>query len=220
MELDCIYDQHVESLVRMLALRDIETEAHTRRVANVTQVLAVLMEFPQDEVSHIRRGALLHDIGKIGIPDCILHKREPLTDKERSIISMHPVVAYELLCDVPYLHPALDIPYCHHERWDGLGYPRGLIGDQIPFAARLFAVVDTWDALLSDRPYRPAWPVERTRNYIVAQSGKSFEPEIVSTFLAIMDNEKEILFHPSKKGTQHQPHTLPVDPFLESIIPK
>ena len=190
MELDWIYDQHVESLVRALALRDIETEAHTRRVASTVQVLARHWEIPANDTVHVCRGALLHDIGKIGIPDCILHKKTSLTEEERNIISLHPVIAYKLLSSVPYLRPALDIPLYHHEKWDGTGYPRGLKGEQIPFTARLFAVVDTWDALLSDRPYRLAWSVEQTRNYIVAQSGRSFEPEIVTTFFTVYGHEE------------------------------
>ena len=187
LNLDQIYDAHVENLVRVLALRDIETEAHTQRVAAAVQELARAWGIPANEVVHIRRGALLHDIGKVGVPDHILYKNIPLTEAERNIISKHPVIAYELLFPIPYLRPALDIPYCHHEKWDGTGYPRGLKGSQIPFAARLFAVVDTWDALLSDRPYRPAWSVDQTRDYIIAQSGKSFEPKIVRVFLETFD---------------------------------
>ena len=194
MNLDQIYDLHVESLVRVLALRDIETEAHTQRVAAAVQGLAYVWELPSNEIVHLRRGALLHDIGKIGVPDHILRKNVPLTEAERAVISRHPVVAYELLFPIPYLRPALDIPYCHHEKWDGTGYPRGLKGVQIPFAARLFAVVDTWDALLSDRPYRQAWSVDQTRDYMMTQSGKSFDPDVVSAFLSAVDATDEIAF--------------------------
>lgn len=194
MDLDQICDAHVESLVRVLALRDIETEAHTRRVARMVQELACIWGIPAEEIVHIRRGALLHDIGKVGVPDYILHKNIPLTKVERVVISRHPVVAYELLSPISYFRPALDIPYCHHEKWDGTGYPRGLKGSQIPFTARLFAVVDAWDALLSDRPYRLAWSVEQTRNYMIAQSGKSFEPEVVGAFLGAMDTADGVAF--------------------------
>jgi putative nucleotidyltransferase with HDIG domain len=194
LDLDQIYDAHVESLVRVLALRDIETEAHTRRVATMVQELARIWGMPAAEIVHIRRGALLHDIGKVGAPDHILRKEVPLTEVERAVISRHQVVAYELLFPISYFRPALDIPYCHHEKWDGTGYPRGQKGDQIPFTARLFAVIDTWDALLSDRPYRLAWPVEQTRDYMIAQSGKSFEPEVVGTFLGAIDTAGGIAF--------------------------
>ena len=194
MDLDQIYDAHVESLVRVLALRDIETEAHTRRVATMVQELARIRGIPAAEIVHIRRGALLHDIGKVGVPDHILRKKVPLTGSERAVISRHPVVAFELLSPIPYFRPALDIPYCHHEKWDGTGYPRGLKGSQIPFTARLFTVIDTWDALLSDRPYRPAWPVEQTRDYMIAESGRSFEPKVVETFLSAMDTADGVAF--------------------------
>ena len=194
MDLDQICDAHVESLVRVLALRDIETEAHTRRVATMVQELARIWGIPAAEIVHIRRGALLHDIGKVGVPDHILRKNVPLTEVERTVISRHPVVAYELLSPVSYFRPALDIPYCHHEKWDGTGYPRGLKGSQIPFTARLFAVIDTWDALLSNRPYRLAWSVDQTRDYMIAQSGKSFEPELVGTFLGAIDTADGVAF--------------------------
>jgi HD-GYP domain-containing protein (c-di-GMP phosphodiesterase class II) len=194
LDLDQIYDVHVESLVRVLALRDIETEAHTRRVAAMVQELARIWGIPADETVHIRRGALLHDIGKVGVPDHILCKKAPLTEVERAIISRHPVIAYELLSPISYFRPALDIPYYHHEKWDGTGYPRGLKGSQIPFTARLFAVIDTWDALLSDRPYRLAWSIDQTRDYMIAQSGKSFEPELVGIFLEIVDTADGIAF--------------------------
>lgn len=216
MELDWIYDQHVESLVRALALRDIETEAHTRRVAFTVQVLARHWEIPANETAHVCRGALLHDIGKIGIPDCILHKKTPLTEEEHNVISLHPLIAYKLLSSVPYLRPALDIPLYHHEKWDGTGYPRGLKREQIPFTARLFAVVDTWDALLSDRPYRPAWSVEQTRNYILAQSGRSFEPEIVTIFFTVMDTKNEISCYPTETETPHQPYSTHSEQFFSN----
>jgi HD-GYP domain-containing protein (c-di-GMP phosphodiesterase class II) len=139
-----------------------------------------------DQMMHIRRGALLHDMGKIGIPDSILHKPDKLTDEEWTIMRKHPQLAYDMLNQVEYLRPALDIPYSHHEKWDGTGYPRGLRGDEIPMAARLFAVVDVWDALISDRPYRPAWTEEEALNYIREQSGRHFETQVVNAFFKII----------------------------------
>jgi HD-GYP domain-containing protein (c-di-GMP phosphodiesterase class II) len=145
--------------------------------------------FSEEALVHVRRGALLHDIGKMGIPDSILLKPGPLTDDEWVIMRKHPVYAYELLMPIPFLRSALDIPYCHHEKWDGTGYPRGLKGETIPLAARLFAVVDVWDALRSDRPYRPAWPEEKVRDYLHRQSGLHFDPEAVETFLTALGGE-------------------------------
>ena len=157
----------------------------------MTIKLASLMGFDQDELVHVRRGALLHDIGKIGIPDDILHKPGKLTDVERAIISKHPQYAYELLQPITYLRPVLDIPYCHHEKWDGSGYPRGLKGDEIPLAARIFAIADVFDALTSDRPYRKAWTREEAINYIREQAGTHFDPKIVEIFIKIVPQEKE-----------------------------
>ena len=133
---------------------------------------------------HIRRGALLHDVGKIGIPDEILLKPGRLTDEEWTVMRRHPVYAYEWLSPVAYLRPALDIPYAHHERWDGGGYPRGLKGTEIPLAARIFAVVDVWDALRSDRPYREGWPLEQVRDYLLENAGTQFDPQVVKVFLS------------------------------------
>jgi HD-GYP domain-containing protein (c-di-GMP phosphodiesterase class II) len=135
---------------------------------------------------HVRRGALLHDIGKMGVPDRILLKPGKLTDEEWVIMKKHPVYANELLSPIAYLRPALDIPYCHHERWDGTGYPRGLTGTQIPFTARLFALVDVWDALTSDRPYSEAWSNENAIQYIRDESGKQFDPRVVESFLELI----------------------------------
>jgi HD-GYP domain-containing protein (c-di-GMP phosphodiesterase class II) len=140
-----------------------------------------------EELVHMRRGALLHDIGKIGVPDAILLKPGALTDSEWAIMRQHPGLAYEMLAPITYLRPALDIPYGHHEKWDGTGYPRGLSGDVIPRAARIFAVVDVWDALRSDRPYRPAWPEERVREHIRALAGTHFDPQVVEAFLRLTD---------------------------------
>ena len=132
---------------------------------------------------HIRRGALLHDIGKIGIPDDILHKPGPLNEAEWATMQTHPTLAHDLLAPIEFLKPALDIPYCHHERWDGSGYPRGLKGQQIPLPARIFAVADVWDALTSDRPYRKAWPRERAKAHIEENAGVLFDPDVVTCFL-------------------------------------
>jgi len=140
----------------------------------------------EGELVHLRRGALLHDIGKMAIPDKILRKPGALDDHEREIMRRHPVYAYEMLSQISYLQPALDIPYCHHERWDGSGYPRRRAGEEIPLAARIFAVVDVWDALLSDRPYRSAWSEEETLAHIRAESGSHFDPKIVEIFLEIV----------------------------------
>lgn len=169
-----------------LELRDQETQGHTRRVMDITEELARKMGIAEPELDHVRRGALLHDIGKMGVPDVILRKAGPLADEEWAIMRRHPEYARRFLANIDYLAPALDIPYCHHERWDGSGYPRGLAGEDIPLAARIFAVVDVFDALRSDRPYRKAWPKEATLRYIEEQAGKQFDPRVVKVFLEEM----------------------------------
>lgn len=181
----------VECLTGFLALRDTETEAHTRRVTAITLNLARAINVPAAELLYIHCGAMLHDIGKIGIPDLILWKESLLTNAERDVMERHPVYAYELLSPIPNLRPALHIPYCHHEKWDGTGYLRGLKGTQIPFAARLFAIVDVWDALISDRPYRATWTREKTIAYICDQSGKHFDPEKVRMFGELLGSISE-----------------------------
>jgi len=181
-ELTLAYDTTLEGWSRALDLRDRETEGHTQRVTELTLRLARAMGMGDEELVHLRRGALLHDIGKMGIPDSILLKPGPLTEAEWEIMRRHPVYAHDLLSPIAYLHPALDIPYCHHEKWDGTGYPRGLRGEQIPPAARIFAVVDVLDALTSHRPYRPAWPRERALAYIREQAGAHFDPAVVEVF--------------------------------------
>ncbi len=185
------YDTTIEGWARALDLRDKETEGHSRRVTEMTVKLAGMAGIPKPELVHIRRGALLHDIGKMGVPDAILLKPGKLSDEEWVVMRQHPVYAYELLSPIAHLRPALDIPYCHHEKWDGSGYPRGLEGDQIPLAARLFAIVDVWDALRSDRPYRPAWPIEKVRAHIAQQSGTHFEPAVVTLFMRFVDEFTE-----------------------------
>jgi PAS domain S-box-containing protein len=186
MELALAYDTTLEGWLRAMDLRDKETEGHTTRVTEMTVQLARMMGFGENELVHVRRGAMLHDIGKIGIPDSILLKPGPLTAEERKQIEKHPQFAYDLLYPITYLRPVLDIPYCHHERWDGSGYPRHLKGEAIPLTARIFAVVDVWDALTSDRPYRRAWSEEKALKYIQEQSGKQFDPPIVEAFLKFL----------------------------------
>jgi len=185
MELLLAYDATLEGWSRALELRDHETEGHSARVTDKTIQIALLLNVPDDELVHIRRGSLLHDIGKIGIPDAVLLKPGKLSPQEWALMQQHPRLAYELLSPVDYLYPALDIPYCHHEKWDGSGYPRGLKGKEIPLAARIFAVVDVYDALTSDRPYRLAWSKQETLEYISEQSGKHFDPQVVEVFLKI-----------------------------------
>jgi PAS domain S-box-containing protein len=185
LELALAYDATIEGWSYALDLRDKETRDHTRRVTEMTVRLAQTLGVGDAELIQVRRGALLHDIGKMGIPDDILLKAGPLTPEEWEVMRRHPVYAYDMLLPIAYLHPALDIPYCHHEKWDGTGYPRGLKGEQIPLAARIFAVVDVWDALRSDRPYRPAWPDEKVREHIRSLAGTHFDPEIARTFLEL-----------------------------------
>jgi len=192
LELTLSYDTTIEGWAQTLELRDQETEGHARRVAALTVKLAQALEVPAEQLVHIRRGAILHDIGKMGIPDQILLKPGPLTMEEREIMKKHPVYAQELLSPIKYLRPALDIPYSHHERWDGTGYPQGLKGEQIPLAARIFAVIDVWDALISDRPYRPAWPRQKALEYIQEQAGHYFDPQVVEKFFELLPElEKE-----------------------------
>jgi HD-GYP domain-containing protein (c-di-GMP phosphodiesterase class II) len=187
-EITSAYDATIEGWSRALDLRDHDTEGHTRRVIEMTMQLAQQVNIPNSELVHIRRGAALHDIGKMGIPDRILHKPGPLTREEWDTMRRHPQYANDLLSSIEYLRPAKDIPCHHHERWDGSGYPNGLKGEEIPLAARLFAVVDVFDALISDRPYRSAWPKQAALDYIQEHGGKLFDPKITSVFLNL---EKE-----------------------------
>lgn len=186
MELTMAYDTTLEGWSRALDMRDKETEGHTMRVTEMTLQLAQSMNVNEAELDHIRRGALLHDIGKMGIPDNILLKNGPLTQEEYDIMRMHPVYSYKMLSSISFLRQALNIPYCHHEKWDGTGYPQGLKGEQIPIEARIFAVVDVWDALRSNRPYRSAWSKEEALRYIRNQSGKHFDTKVVENFLKII----------------------------------
>jgi len=186
LELVTAYDATIAGWSRALDLRDKETEGHSQRVTELTLQLAQRMGMNEIELQYVRRGSLLHDIGKLGVPDHILFKPDKFTEEEWEVMRRHPVYAHEMLLPIDYLRPAIDIPYCHHEKWDGTGYPRGLKGDQIPLAARIFAVVDVWDALRSDRPYRPGWSPEQAHAYIVEQSGKHFDPKVVEVFLELI----------------------------------
>jgi len=190
-ELTLAYDATIEGWSLALDLRDRETEGHTQRVVEMTVNLARFVGVNEMELVHIRRGALLHDMGKIAIPDNILHKTGPLTDEEWEIMHQHPQHAYQMLMPVKYLKPALDIPRYHHEKWDGTGYPIGLSGEQIPLAARTFAVVDVYDALTSQRPYRPAWSREEALEYIRSQASKHFDPMVVKAFFQIVGAKKQ-----------------------------
>jgi putative nucleotidyltransferase with HDIG domain len=182
-ELSIAYDETIEGWSRALDLRDKETEGHTQRVTETTIKLARLFGLNEEEIIQVRRGALLHDIGKMGVPDGILLKPGPLTDDEWVIMRQHPQFAFDMLSPIYYLKSALDIPYCHREKWDGSGYPRGLEGEEIPLEARIFAVVDVWDALTSDRPYRPAWPEKKVLEHIQSQTGTHFDPQVVEVCL-------------------------------------
>ena len=184
-ELRDAYDQTIEGWSRALDLRDKETEGHSHRVTEYCVRLAASFGLSEEELRDMRHGAQLHDIGKVGIPDQILLKPGPLSDAEWAVMRQHPSFARGLLAPIAHLQRALDIPYCHHEKWDGSGYPQGLRGEEIPLPARIFAVVDVWDALTSDRPYRPAWAPERVRELIRAEAGRHFDPAVVARFLQL-----------------------------------
>jgi HD-GYP domain-containing protein (c-di-GMP phosphodiesterase class II) len=190
-ELLVSYDATIGGWAQALELRDKETIGHARRVMELTLDIARKLNIPEEDLVHIRRGVLLHDIGKMGIPDNILLKAGPLSSEEWNIMQMHPSYAFQVLDPIPFLQPALDIPYCHHERWDGSGYPRGLRGSEIPLPARIFAVVDVWDALTHDRYYRPAWPENRAEEYLRQQSGVQFDPQVVQTFFAVLKEKQK-----------------------------
>lgn len=184
MELVMAYNATIEGWSHALDLRDKETEGHTLRVTEITERLARAFDLPENQIKYIRWGALLHDIGKMGVPDGILLKPGPLSDEEWVVMRMHPNYAFEMLAPISYLAQAIDIPYCHHEKWDGTGYPRGLMGEQIPLSARIFSVVDIWDALSSDRPYRKAWPHDKVMDHIRSLSGTHLDPKVVDLCLA------------------------------------
>ncbi|HSV72993.1 MAG TPA: HD domain-containing phosphohydrolase [Chthonomonadales bacterium] len=192
------YEATIEGWARALDLRDHETEGHCRRVTDMTVRLARAMGFGEEDLAHVRTGALLHDIGKMGVPDSILLKPGPLTAEEWQVVRKHPVLAYELLSPIGFLRPAIAIPYLHHERWDGCGYPLGLAGKQIPLAARIFAVADVWDALRSDRPYRERWPEERVREHIRSLAGTHFDPAVVEVFLRLAEPDSRVEEEPQR----------------------
>ena len=185
------YEATIEGWGRALDLRDQETEGHSRRVTDLAERLARALGLSEGELVPIRRGALLHDIGKMGVPDRILLKTDDLTPTEWRVMRRHPQDAYDMLSPIAFLRPALDIPYCHHEKWDGSGYPRGLHGEEIPLAARLFAIVDVWDALSSDRPYRARWSEARVLDHIRSLSGTHFDPHVVAVFLELMTGKAD-----------------------------
>lgn len=200
-ELTLAYDATIEGWSRVLDLRDKETEGHSQRVTEMAMRLGRKLGLSESDLVHVRRGALLHDIGKMGIPDGILLKPASLTEDEWRIMRMHPVYAYEMLYPIEFLRPALDIPYGHHEKWDGTGYPRGLKGEQIPIAARIFALVDVWDALRSDRPYRKSWTEEQVIEHVQSLAGKHFDPAVVVAFVNMIQEQRhgrpsELLYLP------------------------
>ena len=179
------YDKTLEGWAKALEYRDIETAGHTRRVTEMAVALARRLNCSREEIVSIRRGAYLHDIGKMAIPDYILQKPGPLDETERKLMQRHPELALHFIADIPFLQSAAVIPHCHHEYWDGSGYPNGLKGEAIPFLARIFTVVDHWDALRSDRPYRKAWTPAQALSHLEANAGKIYDPRIVATFLPI-----------------------------------
>jgi putative two-component system response regulator len=183
------YDATIEGWVLALDLRDKETEGHSRRVVEMTVRMAVSAGIEGDALTNIRRGALLHDVGKLGVPDAVLQKPGRLTDEELVVMRKHPQYAHDMLSGIAYLRPALDIPYCHHEKWDGGGYPRGLKGEEIPLAARMFAIVDIWDALRSDRVYRPGLPAEKVIAQLREISGTELDPDCVDLFFRVVVDE-------------------------------
>lgn len=190
-KLEIAYETTLEGWAQALELKDKETVGHSRRVTDLALLVAEGLNLDEEEKRYIRYGALLHDIGKMGIPDEILNKTDALSPRDREIINQHPVHAYNLLKNISYLQHAISIPYSHHENWNGSGYPQGLKGENIPLAARIFSIVDNWDALTSNRPYRKAWSQEKAKKYLLEQSGKKFDPELVQTFLSVINHKKE-----------------------------
>jgi putative nucleotidyltransferase with HDIG domain len=188
-ELAMAYDETIKGWAQALELRDQETRGHADRVSDLTVRLATNLGFKGEALDHIRRGALLHDIGKMAIQDRILNKTGPLTSEEWVTMRQHTTIAYDMLFNIEYLRPALDVVYAHHEKWDGTGYPRGLKGDEIPLSARIFAVVDVWDAITNPRPYRNLpWPFSEARTFVIEQSGKHFDPRVVEEFIKLIGN--------------------------------
>ena len=205
-ELRLAYDTTIEGWARALELRDKETEGHTRRVTDMTVRLARVLGVDDESLVHIRRGALLHDIGKMGVPDHILLKPGKLSAHEWEAMREHPSHALTMLSPITFLRPALAIPYYHHEKWDGSGYPRGLKGETIPLAARIFSLVDVWDALSYDRPYRRAWPQETVIAYLRERAGTEFDPEITEIFLRMLTKSPALM--PAKQGRLNELDTV------------
>ena len=177
----------IQAMVASIDSKDPYTNGHSQRVSDFSTAIGRRIDLPPEQLHHLRIGALLHDIGKMGVPDRILLKEGPLTEDEWILMRQHPGYAHDMLRTIQFLRPALDIPYCHHEKWDGTGYPRQLKGDEIPLVARIFAVVDVWDALTSDRPYRPAWSRQKALSHIREHSGQHFDPHVVEKFIALID---------------------------------
>jgi HD-GYP domain-containing protein (c-di-GMP phosphodiesterase class II) len=189
LELTLSYDATIEGWAKTLELRDQETQGHSERVTSMSVKLARALGMSEEELIHIRRGSILHDVGKIGIPDKILQKPGQLTEDEMAVMREHPTLAYNVLSGSVFLKKALDIPYSHHEKWDGSGYPKGIKAEEIPLAARVFAIIDVYDALRSDRPYRKAWSKGRALKHIKEQSGSHFDPRVVEIFLELVDTD-------------------------------
>ena len=185
-ELRANYDLTLEAWAKVLEYRDRETEGHSRRLVELSTRLATVLGLGPNEITNLQRGALLHDIGKLAIPDEILLKPGELNDAERKLLEQHPAIAKQMLTQISFLDSSIEVAYSHHERWDGRGYPQGLKGEEIPLSARIFAVVDQWDALMSDRPYRKAWTKEKVISYLQENAGKIYDPEIVNAFLRII----------------------------------
>ncbi len=189
-ELEFAYDITLDGWLRALELKDANTGGHTIRVTELSLALARFLGIQGDELIQLRRGAILHDIGKIGVPDALLNKPDPLTEAEWTLMRLHPELGYGMLAPISFLHPAADVVYCHHENWDGSGYPRGLKGDEIPLMARIVSVCNMWDSLVSDQPYRKALSWEAALNNIEQGSGMQFDPEIVDAFMRFIKDKK------------------------------
>ncbi len=194
------YEATMEGWIRALDLRDGETQGHSRRVVDLSVQLAEELGVCREQLVHVGRGALLHDVGKMALPDAVLCKAGELDEEEQALMRRHPEHAWEMLRGIDFLRPALDIPFCHHERWDGTGYPRGLKGEEIPLTARLFAVVDVWDALRHDRAYRAGWPSEKVKEHLRENSGTHFDPRVVTAFLHILERDGEPVFPDPANG--------------------
>lgn len=189
LELLHTYDSTIDGWMRALGLKDKATEGHSYRLTELSLALARKLDFRDDDLIRLRRGALLHDIGKIGIPEAVLNKPNKLTDKEWKLMRLHPELGYEILAPIPFLQSAAEIAHYHHENWDGSGYPRGLMGESIPIFARIVAVCNVFDALVSEQPYRYAWAEKDALSYIEAHAGKQFDPAIVQAFLRFKTDE-------------------------------